>query len=186
MITQQTWTPELDVYSSDESSSAGARFPSALINYRVASRANVAASRERCEWDTPGEESFRRIHENSAKRRARTAIDQLFAEGLISSGVAWRAIRLVSYIFSAKTIFVSIAPEEAGLIFYWVAGEMAIEIDVCADGSYWWGVENVGGDSYFGGSVDLPVEELRHSLNIFSKEVDSANPHWRDAFRQMA
>lgn len=117
---------------------------------------------------------------DTAKNRAYRAAAELVSEGLIETSTADRARKLVEVLFTPNTIYSSIGPDDGGLTMYWPAGDMSIEIDIYPGEGYWWRVRNVAGANYSGNGNELPIEDLKYSLTWFSKEVDRANPHWRN------
>jgi hypothetical protein len=117
---------------------------------------------------------------DSAGNRARRAIDGLVSDGLVDTSTAERARILVQVLFTPNTIYASIAPDDGGITLYWRAGDMSIEIDIYPTEGYWWRVRNVAAENYSGHGGELPIEALKYSLTWFSKEVDRANPHWRN------
>ncbi|MFI5535867.1 hypothetical protein ACIA5H_05695 [Nocardia sp. NPDC051900] len=97
--------------------------------------------------------------------------------------VAYRALQLIRFLFTPNTVYASIAPEDGGLVFFWTALDMSIEIDIIPGDKYWWSVRNVAAESYSGEGEVLPFRKLQYSLNHLSKEVEVANPKWRRAVR---
>lgn len=88
-------------------------------------------------------------------------------------------MKITKFLFKPNTVYASIAEDDNGLIFYWKAGSMSIEIDVFPGEGFWWAVTDVAHESYEGSGYELEIERLKHSLNQFSKEVETANPAWR-------
>lgn len=115
-----------------------------------------------------------------AERRARMDVRRLKKRGLINAAVARDAIELVRFLFKANTIYATTTNDDGGVIFYWKAGSMTIEIDVFPGEGFWWAVSNVAHESYEGSGYFLDTQALKHSLNQFSKEVETANPNWRN------
>lgn len=120
---------------------------------------------------------------DDAKARGHAAISQLVADEYIDSVMASRGRQLIEVIFKTNTVDASIAPEDGGLIFYWAARNMAITIQIFPSAGYWWSVRNIAEVSYADGGSDLPLQDLRHSVNQFSKEVERQNPNWRSIVR---
>lgn len=116
---------------------------------------------------------------DTARRRAYRALKDISGQGLVDSGAYGRASKLVDVLFTPNTIYSSIAPDDGGVTFYWRAADMSIEIDVYSGEGYWWRVRNVAAENYSGHGSELPTEELKYSLTWFSKDVDRANPLWR-------
>lgn len=116
---------------------------------------------------------------DSATKRAQRAIDGLLADGLIDVSSAERARQFVDVFFTPNTIYTSIAPDDGGITFYWRAQDMSVEIDIYPTEGYWWRVRNVALENYTDHGKELPIEKLKHSLKMFSKEVDRLNPNWR-------
>lgn len=120
-----------------------------------------------------------------ARIRAFKAIDEYLDEGLISSATADRGKAIVDDLFDRETVYSTVAPDNGGLVFYWRAGVMSIEIDVyeSPDDGYWWRINNVAAVSESGhepGKRSAQVNHrLAHSLKQFSKEVELVNPDWR-------
>lgn len=119
-------------------------------------------------------------HGGDAERRARRDVRQLKRRGLIKAAVARDAVELIRFLFKGNTVYATITHDDGGVIFYWKAGDMSIEIDVFPGEGFWWSVANVAHDSYQGSGYSLDTHALKHSLNQFSKEVESANPNWRN------
>ncbi|WP_341258212.1 hypothetical protein [Gordonia malaquae] len=115
----------------------------------------------------------------AAERRARANVDRLKRRGLINDAVARGGRKITKFLFKPTTVYASVAEDDGGLIFYWKAGKMSIEIDIVPGEGYWWAVNNVAHESYEGDGPNLDIARLKHSLNQFSKEVESANPMWR-------
>lgn len=120
---------------------------------------------------------------DDAQRRGHAAISALLADKYIDSVMASRGRQLIEVLFKTNTVDASIAPEDGGLIFYWAAREMAITIQIFPSSGYWWSVRNIAEMSYSNAGSDLPLHDLRYSLNQFSKEVESQNPNWRSIIR---
>ncbi|WP_068080274.1 hypothetical protein [Mycobacterium sp. E1747] len=120
---------------------------------------------------------------DDAQTRGHSAISALLADHYIDHVMASRGRQLIEVLFKTSTVDASIAPEDGGLIFYWAALEMAITIQVFPSSGYWWSVRNIAGTSYSGAGSDLPLHDLRYSLNQFSKEVELQNPNWRSIVR---
>ncbi|MGK8559551.1 hypothetical protein [Nocardia gipuzkoensis] len=184
-MTFQTAWPSDKVAPNPESIAGEQEIEAAFaFRLRAASDRRLVVGRE--SWSLPRDRPREAEFEGDAFVRGFDSTVEFMVSREVTTSVVHRALNLMRYLFSPNTIYASIAPEDNGLVFYWTAAGMAIEIDVCADGTYWWGVKDVAGESYSGESRRLPVQRLRHSLNMFSKEVDSANPRWRDAFQQLA
>ncbi|MCF1812009.1 hypothetical protein [Mycobacterium intracellulare] len=129
---------------------------------------------------------FRRPPQSStdnAQVRAHTTLTALLADRCINAGMASRGRQLIEFLFKTHTVDASIAPEDDGLIFYWAARDMAITIQIFSSGDYWWSVRNIAGMSFSDSGSNLPLRELRYSLNQFSKEVERQNPNWRNIVR---
>ncbi|SDE65012.1 hypothetical protein SAMN04488581_4450 [Mycolicibacterium neoaurum] len=117
--------------------------------------------------------------------RAREVIKQFAQDGDIDVATAQRAFHVIHQIFDRHSVYATIAPDNGGLVFYWRAGDMSLEIDIYEDISdgVWWcwrgaGTERTGHHSY-----ELPSrtqENLKSFLATFSKEVEQVNPDWRD------
>lgn len=120
---------------------------------------------------------------DDARVRAHAALNALLTGRCINAGMASRGRQLIEFLFKTHTVDASIAPEDDGLIFYWAARDMAITIEIFSSGDYWWSVRNIAGMSFSGSGSDLPLPELRYSLNQFSKEVERQNPNWRNIVR---
>jgi|GEM_PF-2883579 len=116
---------------------------------------------------------------HTAKRRALDVLDDLKGQGLIEIGTFDRAKTLVDVLFTPNTVYASLAPDDGGVTFYWRAGDMSIEIDIYPGEGYWWRVRNVAAENYSGHGASLEYDKLKYSLTWFSKEVDRANPQWR-------
>lgn len=116
---------------------------------------------------------------HTARRRAVIALNDIRQQGLVDSGAFDRALKIVDVLFTPNTIYSSIAPDDGGVTFYWRAADMSIEIDVYSGEGYWWRVRNVAAENYSGHGSDLPTDNLKYSLTWLSKEVDRANPLWR-------
>jgi hypothetical protein len=119
------------------------------------------------------------VPETSARARAQRNINDLRKRGLISHAVADRGMDLVETLFTPNTVYASVAPDDGGLIFYWKAADMSIEIDVYAFDGFWWSWKNIAAVTKSGDGPDLPIRDLKYILTHFSKEVDAANPDWR-------
>lgn len=119
----------------------------------------------------------------SARSRANETVDKLMRRGAINGNIAARARNLIDAIFTPNTVYATITPDDGGLIFYWKAGSMSIEIDMYAPDGYWWRVKNVAEINERDSGDELPLIELKHCLAHFSKEVDRVNPKWRDSTR---
>lgn len=120
---------------------------------------------------------------NEAAKRGCDAIDLLSLADEISPAVAARGKELIKFLFKPNTVYAAISPDDDGLSFYWAAQEMSLTIIMYAD-DYWWSVRNESAcDSYSGGGPNLPLIELQHSLNQFSKAVAQRNPEWRSLIR---
>lgn len=131
-------------------------------------------------WPTPSTDPS--VSDN-AYRRGRTAIKRLVAAGYIDIAMALRGRELIEVLFTSHTIDASIAPDDGGLIFYWAARDMAITVEIYPSAGYWWSVRNIGTQPYSGSGTDLPLQDLRYSLNQFTKEVERQNPNWRSVVR---
>ncbi|MDV3125727.1 hypothetical protein M1247_12440 [Mycobacterium sp. 21AC1] len=114
-----------------------------------------------------------------AKSRGYATLHELKEEGLIEGTTFDRAKTLIDVLFNPNTVYSSIAPDDGGVTFYWRAGEMSVGIDIYAGEGYWWRVRNVAAETYSGHGSELPLDQLKYSLNWFSKDVDRENPHWR-------
>lgn len=119
---------------------------------------------------------------DEASMRGCAQIDQLVAEGYVTGAVAARGRDLITFLFKPNTVDAAISPDGDGLSFYWAAQEMSLTIIVYRD-EYWWSVRNIAGDTYSAMGVDLPLINLMHSINLFSKEVERRNPDWRSLIR---
>ncbi|SKJ21815.1 hypothetical protein [Mycobacteroides abscessus] len=117
-----------------------------------------------------------------AAKRGSAAIDDLIVQGYVSSAIAARGKELIRFLFKLNTVDATIAPDDEGLAFYWAAQEMSLTI-IVYQSTYWWSVRNVAGDSRSDEGTQLPLIELEHSLNQFSKEVERRNPEWRSLIR---
>ncbi|KXX62305.1 hypothetical protein [Rhodococcus sp. LB1] len=115
-----------------------------------------------------------------AARRARRDVRQLKRRGLIKAAVARDALELIRFLFKSNTVYATISHDDGGVIFYWKAADMSMEIDVFPAEGFWWSVSNVAHDSYEGSGYSLNTQALKHSLNQFSKEVESVNSNWRN------
>ncbi|WP_156738532.1 hypothetical protein [Mycobacterium sp. E2699] len=116
----------------------------------------------------------------TAKSRAHAVLDGLKGQGLIEGTTYDRAVTLVDVLFTPNTVYASISSDDGGVTFYWRAGDMSIEIDIHPAEGFWWRVRNVAAENYSGhGAAIHQYDQLKHSLKMFSKEVDRANPHWR-------
>lgn len=115
----------------------------------------------------------------SAYHAGLSKISELLRESLIDDVIFTRAVEMMKYLFTSRTIFSSIAPDDGDLVFYWKAGCLSIEIDLLSDGGAWWSVDGLDAYEFTGDGPELPLVELKHYLNIFSKEVDTINPNWR-------
>lgn len=122
--------------------------------------------------------------EGEAGHRAVHRIVQLATAGEITDYAGRCGVSVVRFLFTARTVDSSIAPDEGGLVLLWLAGESSIEIDISASGEYWWSVRDVAGESYCDEGLELPVERLRHGLNQLSKEIERRNPRWREMRNQ--
>lgn len=120
---------------------------------------------------------------DDAQLRGHSAISALLADQYIDHVMASRGRQLIEVLFKTNTVDASIAPEDGGLIFYWAALDMAITIQIFPSSGYWWSVRNIAGTSYSDAGSDLPLLNLRYSLNQFSKEVELQNPNWRSIVR---
>ncbi|NKY44289.1 hypothetical protein [Nocardia cerradoensis] len=107
-------------------------------------------------------------------------IQGLLSRKLIDISVAGRGKSLVDFLFTPNTIRASVTSVDDDLIFYWTALSMSIEIDVLSYGGYWWSVKEIATESYSDEGEVLPIDQLQYSLNHFSKEVEAANPEWRN------
>lgn len=116
---------------------------------------------------------------HTAKSRGYLALDDLKGRGLIEGPTFDRAKNLIDVLFTPNTVYASIAPDDGGVTFYWRAGDMSVEIDIYSGEGYWWRVRNVAAHSYSGDGPELPIDQLKYSLNWFSKDVERENPHWR-------
>lgn len=117
-----------------------------------------------------------------ASKRGCAGIDLLVAEGYVNPTVAARGKALINFLFKTNTVDAAISPDDDGLAFYWAAQEMALTV-IVYQSTYWWSVRNIAGDSYSDTGVHLPLLDLEHSLNQFSKEVERRNPGWRSLIR---
>lgn len=139
---------------------------------------------ERTSWNKPAsnrewDDASTQLPRSEAARRGNDSIDTFLLRGDISSATAARGRELIRFLFKPNTVYATIAPDDDGLSFYWAAAEMSLTIIVYAD-EYWWSVRNDSAcDSYCGAGGELPLIQLQHSLNQFSKEVVSRNPEWR-------
>lgn len=116
----------------------------------------------------------------TAKSRAHAVLDDLKGHGLIEGATYDRATTLVDVLFTPNTVYASISSDDGGVTFYWRAGDMSIEVDIHPVEGFWWRVRNVAAENYSGhGSAIHQYDQLKHSLKMFSKEVDRANPQWR-------
>lgn len=106
-------------------------------------------------------------------------VSELLLESSIDDVMLMRAVEMMKYLFTSRTIFASIAPDGGDLVFYWKAGHLSIEIDLLSDGGAWWSVDGFDAYEFTGHGLEMPLVELKHYLNIFSKEVDIINPSWR-------
>jgi hypothetical protein len=117
--------------------------------------------------------------------RARDAIKQFLVEDEISVSTAQRAFHVIHQIFDHESVYATVAPDNGGLVFYWRAGDMSLEIDIYEDVSdgVWWcwraaGTERTGHYPYE--LPSRPREHLKSYLANFSNEVGQVNPDWRD------
>lgn len=118
--------------------------------------------------------------QSTATRRAEAVLDDLKGQGLIESSAYDHAMTLIDVLFTPNTVYATIAPDDGGVSFYWRAADMSIEIDICPVGGFWWRVRNVAAENYSGSGTSIhQFDQLKHSLKMFSKEVELANPHWR-------
>ncbi|MBE5406088.1 MULTISPECIES: hypothetical protein [Mycobacteriaceae] len=117
-----------------------------------------------------------------AAKRGNAEIDDLIAHGYVSSTVAARGKELIRFLFKVNTVDATISPDDEGLAFYWAAQEMSLTI-IVYQSAYWWSVRNVAGDSHSDEGTHLPLIDLEHCLNQFSKEVERRNPEWRSLIR---
>lgn len=132
------------------------------------------------EWD---ERSTATPARDNAAERAAVQIDQLAVSGYIGPSIAARGKELIAFLFKSNTVDAGISPDDDGLSFYWAAQEMSLTIIVYQT-SYWWSVRNEDAcDTYVGEGIELPLLQLQHSLNQFSKEVARRNPLWRSFIR---
>jgi hypothetical protein len=116
----------------------------------------------------------------TAKSRAHAVLDDLKGQGLIEGATYDRAMTLVDVLFTPNTVYASISSDDNGVTFYWRAGDMSIEVDIHPVEGFWWRVRNVAAENYSGhGNAIHQYDQLKHSLKMFSKEVDRANPQWR-------
>lgn len=154
------------------------------ISLQSAARHHPAVRALRCvpdvqDWDD--NDAVVPSHRDDASSRALAVIERFVHEGLIPSVVAVRARGLIAYLFKPNTVDAAISPDDDGLCFYWAAQEMSLTVIVYTD-AYWWSVSG-DADSYSGGGAELPLLDLQHSLNQFSKEVARRNPKWRSLIR---
>lgn len=120
--------------------------------------------------------------DGESAKRGNAAIDDLIAQGYVSSAVAARGKELIRFLFKVNTVDATISPDDEGLAFYWAAQEMSLTI-IVYQSAYWWSVRNVAGDSLSDEGTQLPLINLKHCLNQFSKEVERRNPQWRSLIR---
>lgn len=155
------------------------RAPSVQSARRHVELATWRANTSNREWDdAPSASPI-----SGASRRGYNAIDVLALRNEISPAIAARGKELIACLFKPNTVDAAISPDDEGLSLYWAAQEMSLTIIVYAD-EYWWSVRNDGVcDSYSDGGESLPLLELQHSLNQFSKAVALRNPKWRSLIR---
>lgn len=159
-----------------------------LDDVRTLSAQGARRHVERTSWNKPvnnreWDDAPTQLPRSEAAKRGYAAVDMFALRGEISSATATRGRELIRFLFKPNTVYATIAPDDDGLSFYWAAAEMALTIIVYAD-EYWWSVRNDNAcDSYSGEGVELPLIQLQHSLNQFSKEVVSRNPEWRSLIR---
>ncbi|RRQ29226.1 hypothetical protein DK926_04920 [Rhodococcus sp. Eu-32] len=154
-------------------------------------RADSASASAFDEWleleeATPAWASSSSVHgsEPSAYHHGQQKIGEFLRESSIDEVMFTRAAEMMRYLFTSKTIFASIAPDDGDLIFYWKAAQLSIEIDLLANGNAWWSVDGIEDSEFTGSSHELPLVALKHYLNIFSKEVEMVNPSWRNLQEQ--
>lgn len=149
-----------------------------LARRRAAVRHAWAAKLDSPDWDVVDDAP----PAGEAAARGYVAIYQLVANGYVSSAIAARGKELIRFLFKPNSVDAAVSPDDDGLSFYWVAQEMSITI-IVYQSWYWWSVRNVAGDSYSDDGAHLPLIDLEHSLNQFSKEVERRNPEWRNVIR---
>lgn len=118
-----------------------------------------------------------RRHLSSATDRALCEISGLQAMRLIDSEMAQRARDVVGLLFESGTIYASIAPDDGGVCFYWVAADWAITIDLYPEGGGWYCARN--GESRRVQSNGGIPRWMWDELTGFSAYVQAANPEWR-------
>lgn len=159
----------------------------ALLRVKLEARRHAArrSLARRTQWEASWRELVTE-DPSIARSRADRAIDSYLADDLISTETAARGKNLVARLFGRDTVYASVAPDTGGLVFYWRAGEMSIEIDLFEEleDGYWWRLVKVAGydDESGKGAGDLRESDavrLQLALAYFSKEVEHVNPEWR-------
>lgn len=137
------------------------------------------------DWDESWRENVK-PEPSIARARARNSIAEYLADGLVTADAAIRGLELIRDVFARDTVYATVAPDgTGGLIFYWRAGTMSIEIDVYADvaDGYWWHINDVAAvtdaQHHAGMLSNQDKEHLAFYIERFSKEVDCINPDWR-------
>lgn len=148
-------------------------------------RAAARRSAERREiWNESWRESTT-SESGLAKCRARRVIRQLVEDEEISVSTAQRAFHIIHQIFDRESVYATIAPDNGGLVFYWRAGDMSLEIDIYEDVSdgVWWCSRGAGSEQAGHSQYELSGRaraHLKSFLAHFSKEVEQVNSGWRD------
>ncbi|MCH9736302.1 MAG: hypothetical protein K0U78_17405 [Actinomycetia bacterium] len=152
--------------------------PSAKNAYRHVTRYAWGIQPDSPTWD----DTLANPPVGEAAKRGNAAIDNLIVHGYLSSTVAARGKELIRFLFKVNTVDATISPDDEGLAFCWAAQEMSLTI-IVYQSAYWWSVRNVAGDSRSDEGTQLPLIDLEHCLNQFSKEVERRNPEWRSLIR---
>lgn len=161
------------------------------LRAKLDARRKAAARRSVARRAAIWENSWRELTDEPsiARVRADKAIDSYLAQDLISEATADRGRSVVRRLFDRDTVYTSVAPDTGGLVFYWRAGDMSIEIDLYEEleDGYWWRLSKVAGycDESAHSPGHLPESDLvrlQLALSYFSKEVERVNPLWRKQY----
>jgi hypothetical protein len=95
-----------------------------------------------------------------------------------------RVLHVLHGIATRASVYPSIAADDNGsVVLHWVAGHIAIEIEIGPGDSYYFAVINSSRVVASGeGRGDLPAEPLRNELARLTRYAEIKSPDWRKYF----